>query len=105
MHKWGDSEKLLISLLPLRKITAINIDGTTIYPALEIKPEGGFTQISDSEIIIIDEISLVPSTLIFQVSHTLIGTFGCLYNKTFPKLQVNVCGDLYQLPPVKGFAI
>ena len=105
MHKWGDSEKLLISLLPLRKITAINIDGTTIYPALEIKPEGGFTQLSDSEIIIIDEISLVPSTLIFQVSHTLIGTFGCLYNKTFPKLQVNVCGDLYQLPPVKGFAI
>ena len=48
---------------------------------------------------------MVPSTLIFQVSHTLIGTFGCLDKKTFAKVQVNVCGDLYQLPPVKGFAI
>ena len=48
---------------------------------------------------------MMSSTFIFQVSHRLIKTFGCLYKKTFAELQVNVCCDLYELPLVKGFPI
>ena len=40
-----------------------------------------------------------------QVNQRLNETFGYLGNETFAGLQVNVCHDFLQLPPVKGLPV
>ena len=45
---------------------------------------------------------MVSSLLVYQVHQRLIEIFGCSPDLPFAGLPVLVCGDLYQLPPVKG---
>ena len=38
----------------------------------------------------------------FQLNQRLIEIFGCGSNKPFAGIPIILCGDLYQLPPVRG---
>lgn len=54
---------------------------------------------------VIDETSIISTVLFYQVHQRLNEIFGCPTELPFPGLPVLVCGDLYQLPPVKGALI
>ena len=115
--KGGDPEKPRILILAPAGMAAINIDGTTIHTALGINVGHKLSPLNDrqrgilrnklSEIkfIIIDEISMVSSVLFYQVHQRLNDIFGVSTDLPFAGLPVLVCGDLYQLPPVKGAPI
>ena len=62
-------------------------------------------KLSEVRITIIDEISLVSSMLLYQVNQRLNEIFGYSDQLPFAGLPVIVCGDLYQLPPVRGLPI
>ena len=113
--KGGDPEKPRIFILAPTGVTAINIDGTTtIHTALGINVGDMLYPLNDSQrgilrnklseikFIIIDEISMVSSVLFYQVHQRLNEIFGVSTDLPFAGLPVLVCGDLYQLPPVKG---
>ena len=61
-------------------------------------------ELSEVELVIIDEISMVFSILFWQLIQKLQEIFGCK-TEPFAGLPVIVCGDLYQLPPVNGTPI
>ena len=115
--KGGDPEKPRILILAPTGVAAINIDGTTIHTALGINVGHKLYPLNDrqrgilrnnlSEIkfIIIDEISVVSIVLSYQIHQRLNEIFGVSTELPFPGLPVLVCGDLYQLPPVKGAPI
>ena len=48
---------------------------------------------------------MVSSVLFYQLYQRLNEIFGCVTELPFAGLPVLVCGDLYQLPPVKGTPI
>ena len=48
---------------------------------------------------------MVSGVLFYQVHQRLNEIFGCSTVLLFAGLSVLVCGDLYQLPPVKGAPI
>ena len=62
-------------------------------------------KLSDVRLIIIDEISMVSSDLFYKIHARLTEIFGCKSDEPFAGIPVLVCGDLYQLPPVKGKTI
>ena len=45
---------------------------------------------------------MVRSKLLFQVHQRLLEIFACSANIPFAGKPVLVCGDLYQLPPVRA---
>ena len=112
--KGGDPEKPRILILAPTEMAVINVDETTIHTSLGINVEHKLYPLNDrqrgilrnnlSEIkfFIIDEISMVSSVLFYQVHQRLNETFGVSTVLPFSGLPVLVCGDLYQLPPVKG---
>ena len=112
--KGGDPEKPRILILAPTEMAVINVDETTIHTSLGINVEHKLYLLNDrqrgilrnnlSEIkfFIIDEISMVSSVLFYQVHQRLNETFGVSTVLPFSGLPVLVCGDLYQLPPVKG---
>ena len=53
-------------------------------------------------IIIIDEISMVSSMLLYQVNQRLNEILGYSDQLPFTGMSVIVCGNFYQLPPVRG---
>ena len=53
----------------------------------------------------IDGISMVSSMLFYQAHQRLSQIFGVSTDLPFAGLPVLVCGNLYQLPPVKGVSI
>ena len=59
-------------------------------------------KLSEVRITIIDEISMVSSMLLYQVNQRLNEIFGYSDQLPVAGLSVIVCGDLYQLPPVRG---
>ena len=59
-------------------------------------------KLSDVRLIIIDEISMVSGDLFYKIHVRLTEIFGSKANEPFAGIPVLVCGDLYQLPPVKG---
>ena len=61
-------------------------------------------ELSEKELVIIDEISMVFSIIFWQLIQRLQEIFGCK-TEPFAGLPVIVCGDLYQLPPVNGTPI
>ena len=98
-------------------ISAININGTTIYSGLGITSNGKYNKLGHKQkaylrnklrelkVTIIDEISMVSSELFYQVHSRLIEIFDCKTDEPFAGIPIIVCGDLYQLPPVKGVPI
>ena len=98
-------------------VAAINIDGTTIYSGLNIPCHGKMFPLSDKnralrrnkyseiQLIIIDEISMVPSKLLFQVHQRLIEIFESPSNIPFAGRSVIHCGDLYRLSAVRAKSV
>ena len=117
MYKGGNPEKPRILLLAPTGVAAVNIDGTTIHTALAINVGGKLYPLNDrqrgilrnklteAKFIIIDEISMVSNVLLHQVHQRLNEIYGCSAELPFAGLPVLACGDLYQLPPVKGTPI
>ena len=113
MYKGRHPEKPRILLLAPTGVAAINIDGAAIHTALGITVGSKLYPLNDRQrgilqnkfaevkFIIIDEISMVSSVLFYQVHQRLNEIFGCLTELPFAGLPVLVCGDLYQLPPLK----
>ena len=111
----GDKPKVL--LMAPTGVAAINIDGTTIHTALNI-PVGNFkknlpplshemisslrNRLSELEVIIIDEISMVSNDLLFHVHLRLTEIFGKVNDEPFAGKTVIAVGDFFQLPPVGG---
>ena len=95
-------------------VAAINIDGTTIHSGLNIPCHGKLFPLNDKnrallrnrysevQLVIIDEISMVPSKLLFQIHQRFIEIFENTSNVPFAGKSVLLCGDLYQLPPVRA---
>ena len=59
-------------------------------------------KLSEVRLIIIDKISVVSTVLVFQVNQRLIEIFIYSGKEPFAGLPVTVCGDIYQLPSIKG---
>ena len=95
--KGGDPEKTRIHILAATEVAAINIDGTTIHTALGINVGLELCEISFQKSNL--------SVLFYQVHQRLNEIFGVSTDLPLAGLPVLVCGDLYQLPPVKGAPI
>ena len=73
LHHAKDPKKFCVLLLSPAGISAVNIDGTTIHPGLEIKPGPKLpalsnkmkvsvrNRLSEARMVLIDELSLVSS--------------------------------------------
>lgn len=97
--------------LPLQ-VAAVNINGTTIHTGLTIPTLGKLFRLSDKskanlrlklacvEMIMIDEISMVPGKLFREIDMRLREVFNC--DKPFAGKSVLLCADLHQLPVVTG---
>ena len=117
MYKGGDPEKPRILLLAPTGVAAVHIDGTTIQ--LQMNVEGKMFPLNDQQqamlrnklsqvkiiIIIIDEISMVSSMLLYQVNQRLNEILGYSDQLPFTGMSVIVCGNFYQLPPVRGLPV
>ena len=113
-YKGGDVDKPRILLLAPTGVAAVNINGTTIHSGLGINVTTKLYPLNDQQraalrnklsevrLIIIDEISMVSSVLFYQVNQRLNEIFKYSGNEPFAGLPVIVCGDFFQLPPVKG---
>ena len=109
MYRGGEPTKERILVLAPTGVAAINVNGTTIHTGLIIPTQKLFPLNSSSkqnlqnklsciEVIMIDEISMVPSRLFRNIDSRLREIFGV--EKPFGGKSVLVCGDLYQLPPI-----
>ena len=117
MYKGVDPEKPRILLLAPTGVAAVHINGTTIHAGLQINVGGKMfplndrqravlrNKLSEVKIIIIDEISMVSSMLLYQVNQRLNEIFGYSDQLPFAGMSVIVCGDFYQLPPVRGLPV
>ena len=117
MHKGGNPEKPRILLLAPTGVAAININGITVHTDLSINvrskmyPLNGRqkatlrTRLSVVRFVIIDEISMVSNALSYEVHQRLNEIFQCDHNVPFAGLPVLICGDFYQLPPIRGLSI
>ena len=116
-YKGGHAHKPRILLLAPTGVAAININGTTIHSGLGINVGSKLYPLNDQQraalrnklsevrLIIIDEISMVSSVLFYQVNQRLNEIFGYSGNEPFAGLPVIVCGDFFQLPPIKGLPV
>ena len=110
LHKSRDPDKPRILLFAPTGIAAIKIGGTTalgigISSKLVLRSDKQKVKLReklDIKLIIIDEISMVYSQLLFQLNKRLIEIFECRSNKLFAGIPMILCGDLYQLPPIGG---
>ena len=95
LYHSGNPDKFRVLLLAPNGVAAINIDGTTIHFGLNIPCHGKTFSLSDKnwallrnkysevQLIIIDEISMVPRKLLFQVHQRLIEVFKSPSNISF----------------------
>ncbi|XP_066928370.1 uncharacterized protein [Clytia hemisphaerica] len=109
MYRGGEPTKQRILVLAPTGVAAININGTTIHTGLIIPTKKLFPlnamskqnlqkKLACVEIIMIDEISMVPSRLFRNIDSRLREIFSS--DKPFGGKSVLLCGDLYQLPPI-----
>ena len=113
MYKGGELKKPRVLLLAPTGVAAININGTTIHSALGTNIGGKLyplseqhraalrNNLSEVRLIVIDEISMVSIVLLFQVNQQLNEIFRYSGKEPIAGPPVIVCGDFYQLPPVK----
>ncbi|XP_057310266.1 uncharacterized protein LOC130648243 [Hydractinia symbiolongicarpus] len=112
-----DPEKPRVLLLAPTGIAAININGNTIHSGLNIpihvfgktvprlsdqKRSMLRNKLSELQLIIIDEVSMVSNILLLHIHQRLVEIFGCSTNKPFAGISIIFSGDLYQLPPIKA---
>ena len=114
LHKGGDPEKPRVLKLAPTGIAAINIEGTTIHSGLGIFSNRECLPLSDKmrsalrnklsevNVIIVDEISMVSNVLLLNIHLRLCEIFGIKTSIPFAGKMIIVCGDLFQLPPVMG---
>ncbi|XP_066910247.1 uncharacterized protein [Clytia hemisphaerica] len=109
MYRGGEPTKQRILVLAPTGVAAINVNGTTIHTGLIIPTKKLFPlnamskqnlqkKLACVEIIMIDEISMVPSRLFRNIDSRLREIFSS--DKPFGGKSVLLCGDLYQLPPI-----
>ena len=110
----GERENPRILLFAPNGVAVININGQTIHLDLGINVGGKLYRLSEQHraalgnklsevrLIIIDKISVVSTVLVFQVNQRLIEIFIYSGKEPFAGLPVTVCGDIYQLPSIKG---
>ena len=58
-------------------------------------------KLSDIQVVVIDEVSMVSSRLLLHIHRRLIEIFGCFNDNLFAGLTVIFCGDFFQLPPIQ----
>ena len=113
MVKVGDPEKAKILVLAPTGVAAVSISSTTIhsglgktfgrkmFPLNDRQRTSLRNKPSEVRFIIIDENSMVSSMIFYQVNERLNELFRCCDSACFGGLPVLVCGNFYQLPPVK----
>ena len=113
----AESSKPKVLLLAPTAVAAINLDGTTIHSGLKIAV-GRFgknipqlsdklrsslrTNLSEVQVVIIDEVSMVSNILLLYINQRLVKIFGCNSNIPFADLTVVFCRDFFQLPPIQA---
>ena len=109
MYRGGEPTKERILVLAPTGVASINVNGTTIHTGLII-PTTEFFSLSGSsksnlqkklarvEVIMIDEISMVPNRLFRKTDQRLWDIFNV--KKPFAGKSVLLCGDFYKLPPI-----
>ena len=117
MYKGGDPEKPRILLLVATRVAVVHINGTTIHCEIKIYIGGKMcplndchrailrNKLSEVKIIIIDEIPMVSSMLLYEVNQKLNEIFGYSDQLPFAGMSVIVCADFYQLPPFSGLPV
>ena len=115
LYHGTNPEKPRVLLLAPTGVASININGTTLHSAFGLPCEGSFyplnnktldslrTKLSEVQLIIIDEISMVSKKVFYQVHQRMIEIFKV--QQPFAGKSLLVCGDLYQLPPVRAFSV
>ena len=113
----GSAEKFKVLLLSPTRVSAININGTTIHSALNIPincRSRNLPKLSDSkcyklrnllneiQVVTFDEISVVSKISFLHIYQHLCETFGCIYGKAFARKTVLVVGDLLGICSVCG---
>ena len=101
-------------LLLLGGLSAVNAGKTTIHSGLGIKPRTTLlglndkskaalrNRLSEVELLIIDELSMVSRDLWIDIDSRLGEIFVMIPEKAFAALSVMTVADLLQLPPVRG---
>ena len=95
-------------------VAAINIHGNTVHCGLYIPSQDTLLPLNDAnkaelrnkyskvELVIIEEMSMVSSKLVYQIHKFLNEIFRPRQDVSFGGKYVLVCGDLCQLPPVRA---
>ena len=114
LYQSGDPSKSRVLLLAPTGVAAININGNAIHPGFHIRYRGKILPLNDAskaelrnkysevELIIIDEISMVSNKLFYQVHKNMNEIFCPGQEFPFGRKSVIICGDMYQLPPVRA---
>lgn len=113
---WAQSFQMPIAITASTGISALSIGGSTIHSYLKIGLAQNnpfylymgcrgsypkrFKELQNLQILIIDEVSMISAELLDKISKYL----QLIRNdkKCFGGLQVILCGDMCQLPPVSG---
>lgn len=88
-------------------IAALNIGGVTIHREFKLplqpiidKPERIPKTLKDVDALVIDEVSMVRLDIFDYIGACVVGVNAYRRKEGRPDLQVIVCGDFFQLPPV-----
>jgi ATP-dependent DNA helicase PIF1 len=115
IKQWCNSSDIKIGITSSTGISAINIQGKTLHSFLGIgiakqtaltlymrakKYKSLILKLQTLKVLVIDEISMISAELFEKVSEYL--QLVRKISSPFGGLQLVICGDLFQLPPVNG---
>ena len=114
------SKERLLTMAPTG-VAAVNVAGSTINSVFSLPPGYEFSKhinklsdsvrsylqnrLSELQVIIIDEISMVSKYRLLHIHQRLCNIFECTEDIPFAGISIITCGDFYQLPPIKGGTI
>jgi hypothetical protein len=88
-------------------IAALNVNGATLHRTFKIpieplvsKPKGIPKTLKDADVLVIEEISMVRLDVFDYVAQIIISLNAYRRNHGSEDIQVILCGDFFQLPPV-----
>ena len=117
LYDSNNPEKERVLLLGSTGISTVNINGSTNHSGVGITSHGKYNKLghkqkvylrnklSELKVTSIYKISMASNQLFYQVHSRLIEIFYCKTDEPLVGIPIIVCGDLYQLPPVKGVPI